>query len=103
MSGILLSDDAKSWYESGMCRDVTIKNNVFDYCGETPILIKPENSNYGGAVHKNIKIIGNTFKKYDGACISAKAADGLTIKGNHFANSVKPKLVNCENVLETEE
>lgn len=43
MSGILLSDDAKNWYESGMCRDVTVKNNIFDYCGQTPILIKPEN------------------------------------------------------------
>ena len=29
MSGILLSDDASSWYESGMCKDVTISNNVF--------------------------------------------------------------------------
>ena len=57
MSGILLSDDAKSWYESGMCCDVTIENNTFDYCGETPILIKPENSRHAGAVHKNIKII----------------------------------------------
>lgn len=99
MSGILLSDDAKSWYESGMCRDVTIKNNVFDYCGETPILIKPENSRYAGAVHKNIKIIGNTFKKYSGVCISAKATDAITVKDNLFANEKKIKTVNCGQVV----
>ena len=82
MSGILLSDDAKSWYESGMCRDVTIKSNTFDYCGGTPILIKPENSRYAGAVHKNVRIIGNTFKKYKGACVRVKDSDDIIIKDN---------------------
>lgn len=99
MSGILLSDDAKSWYESGMCKDVTIKNNVFDYCGQTPILIKPENARYEGAVHKNVKIIGNTFKNYSGECINAKATDGLYIEGNSFASDNKLKTSNCENVV----
>ncbi|MGN0547226.1 MAG: right-handed parallel beta-helix repeat-containing protein [Acutalibacteraceae bacterium] len=98
MSGILLSDDAKSWYESGMCKDVTIRNNTFDYCGGTPILIKPENGKYAGAVHKNIRIIGNTFKNYGGVCISAEATDGLIIKNNRFANKNKVKITNCGNV-----
>ncbi|MGN0542946.1 MAG: right-handed parallel beta-helix repeat-containing protein [Acutalibacteraceae bacterium] len=98
MSGILLSDDAKSWYESGMCRDVTIKNNTFDYCGGTPILIKPENGKYAGAVHKNISIIGNVFKKYNGYCISAKDTDGIYVKSNHFFGGKKIKTDNCGNV-----
>ncbi|MGN0573627.1 MAG: right-handed parallel beta-helix repeat-containing protein [Acutalibacteraceae bacterium] len=98
MSGIHISDDAKSWYESGMCKDVTVKNNTFDYCGGTPILIKPENSKYAGAVHKNIKIIGNTFKKYGGVCISAESTDGLVIKNNRFSNKSKIKTINCGNV-----
>ena len=94
MSGILLSDDAKSWYESGMCKDVTIENNTFDYCGQTPILIKPENRMYAGAVHKNIKLIGNTFKKYKGYSISAKDTDGILLKDNNFSGkSIKTK--NC--------
>lgn len=97
MSGILLSDDAKSWYESGMCRDVTIENNTFDYCGQTPILIKPENRIYSGAVHKNIKLIGNTFKKYKGYCISAKDTDGVLIKNNNFSGK-KIKAKNCNNI-----
>lgn len=95
MSGILLSDDAKSWYESGMCKDVTIENNTFDYCGQTPILIKPENSVYAGTVHKNIKLIGNTFKKYKGYSISAKDTDGIVLKDNIFSGkSIKTK--NCD-------
>ncbi|MGN0467268.1 MAG: right-handed parallel beta-helix repeat-containing protein, partial [Acutalibacteraceae bacterium] len=98
MSGILLSDDAKSWYESGMCREVTIKNNTFDYCGGTPILIKPENSKYEGAVHKNIKIIGNTFKKYSGACISIKDSDDILIKNNKYKTGKKIRVKNCNNV-----
>ena len=95
MSGILLSDDAKSWYESGMCKDVTIENNTFDYCGQTPILIKPENRMYAGAVHKNIKLIGNTFKKYKGYSINAKDTDGIVLKDNIFSGkSIKTK--NCD-------
>lgn len=98
MSGILLSDDAKSWYESGMCRDVTIKRNTFDYCGGTPILIKPENSKYAGAVHKNIRITGNTFKKYSGACVSMKDSDDILIKDNTYKSSKKIRVKNCKNV-----
>ncbi|MGN0515712.1 alpha-1,3-galactosidase-related protein [Eubacterium sp.] len=98
MSGILLSDDAKSWYESGMCKYVTIENNTFDYCGQTPILIKPENRVYAGAVHKNIKLIGNTFKKYSGYCISAKDTDGIVLKGNKFSGAKKIKDKNCNNI-----
>ncbi|MDO4381245.1 MAG: right-handed parallel beta-helix repeat-containing protein, partial [Clostridia bacterium] len=82
MSSILLSDDAKSWFESGMCRNVTIENNIIDYCGQTPILIKPENAVYEGAVHKNIKIIDNEFKDYSGFCVSAESTDEILMKGN---------------------
>lgn len=101
MSGILLSDDAKSWYESGMCRDVTVKNNTFDYCGETPVLIKPENSRYAAAVHKNIKIIGNTFKKYRGVCIRAKDSDEILIRDNQFRTGNPIKTQRCQTVRET--
>lgn len=100
MSSILLSDDAKSWYESGMCRDVTIKNNEIDYCGATPILIKPENLIYKGAVHKNVNIIGNRFKKYSGHCIDAKSTDNIYIKDNTFNSMLHIKSINCNNIIE---
>lgn len=98
MSGILLSDDAKSWYESGMCRDVTIQNNTFDYCGETPILIKPENSVYNGAVHKNIKILNNHFKNYKGYAIRAKSSDNIIVQSNQYNSKKIIKTVHCKNV-----
>lgn len=99
MSGILLSDDAKSWYESGMCKDVTVKGNKFDYCGEPPILIKPENIRYNGGVHKNIKIIDNAFMNYKGECIKAESTDNLCIRGNLFAKKGRVKTKNCNDVL----
>lgn len=81
MSGILISDDARSWFESGMCLDVSIENNVFDYCGETPILIKPEIKKNEGAVHKNIRITGNHFKNYHGEPIEVSGAGNVVIEG----------------------
>lgn len=99
MSGILLSDDARSWYESGMCRDVTIRNNIFDYCGENGILIKPENLIHAGPVHKNIKIIGNTFKKCEKVCFYVKSSSDVEIKNNIVGEA--PKLLvtkNAENI-----
>ncbi len=98
MSGVLLSDDASSWYECGPCADVTIKDNVFEYCGENGVLIKPENKVHGGAVHKNIKIIGNRFGKYSGSCIQAKSSENIVIKGNSFADENRLSAENCDNI-----
>lgn len=102
MSGILLSDDAESWYESGPCKDITIKSNVFDYCGQTPVLIKPENSIHKSAVHENIQIIGNVFKKYNGDCIKMKSSKNITVSGNRTAAPMKYTEKNCENVIVSE-
>ena len=82
MSGILLSDDAESWYESGMCLDVTIRNNVFDYCGGNGVLILPENKVHEGAVHKNITIEGNEFKKCRNECFYIKSSSDIKIMNN---------------------
>ncbi len=100
MSGILLSNDAKSWYESGPCKDVTIKNNTFEYCGETPILIYPENSVHSEYIHENIAVEGNTFKSYSGCCVKAKSSRGITLSGNTYANKKHIKATNCADIYE---
>lgn len=97
MSGILISDDARSWYESGMCRDITIKNNNFDYCGETPILIKPENIIHKGPVHKNINITGNKFK-HNGESIKIKSSGNINIQNNTFTDENYLKTINCTEI-----
>lgn len=99
MSGILLSDDASSWYESGMCKDVTIKDNVFEHCEGNGILILPENSVHSGAVHENIKIIDNEFKDCKDSCIRIKSSKDIVIKGNSFAGGNVLETKNCENVI----
>lgn len=98
MSGILLSDDAESWYESGMCLDVSVENNKFEYCGETPVRIKPENKIHAAPVHKNIKITGNEFMNYKGFCITAKSTDNLVVSSNKYCSSKHLKTVKCSNV-----
>ena len=96
MSGILLSDDADNWFESGMCLDMTIKNNVFDYCGENGVLIKPENKRHEGAVHKNINIEGNTFKKCEKVCFDIKSTENVVIKNNQIGEC--PKTLTTKDV-----
>ena len=100
MSGILLSDDADNWYESGMCLDLTIKNNIFDYCGENGVLIKPEIKCYEGEVHKNITIEDNTFKKCERACFEISSTDNVTIR-NNVISECPEKLVlsNVTNII----
>ena len=82
MSGILIADDAMSWYESGMAKDVTIHNNTFIDCKSPIIFIQPENRVDKGYVHSNIRIENNTFKGVDGTVVSAKSVLGLDILDN---------------------
>jgi diguanylate cyclase (GGDEF)-like protein len=56
MSGILISDDALNWYESGPVRSVMIRGNAFMNCEDSAILISPENRKFAGFVHENIFI-----------------------------------------------
>lgn len=100
MSGILISDDASNWYESGMCASVTIRNNIFEYCGEHGVFVNPENKIHGGAVHKNITVKGNVFKECAKVCFCAKSSENLDFSGNTVESA--PRIIeteNCENVI----
>lgn len=84
MSGVHISDDARSWYESGMVRNVTIRGNKFIECGSPVVSVAPENDQNGGYVHSNIKVKNNNFILKGGLAVSAKSVDGLEISGNTF-------------------
>lgn len=100
MSGILIADDARSWFESGMVRDVTIRDNNFIECGSPVILIAPENDRNEGFVHQNITIENNRFQLVGSEAVSAKSVDGLNIIGNLF---LVPKLLTLEDLIKTRE
>lgn len=81
---ILIADDAKSWFESGMVRNLTIHNNTFFECGEPVILIAPEStgSDEDHFVHRNVRIERNEFRLLDHVALSAYATRDLRFIGN---------------------
>ncbi len=91
MSGILVADDASSWYESGMVNDLMIRDNHFIECGNGghPVIrIEPEvqEKGNGQAVHRHIRIEGNTFDSL-GEVLEAKYVDQLTFAANTIRRS----------------
>ena len=115
-SAILFSSDCNSWFLSGACHHVIIKNNHFNLCMtskyqycEGIISIYPEikkdavNQYY----HSNISIMDNKFTAIPGAIlVYAKSVDGITIKLNRLQlysgennSSYEPlKFTNCKEV-----
>lgn len=84
MPAILLSDDARGWYESGPVHDLTVRRNTFVDCASPMIAVWPEIDRFGGAVHRNITIDKNRFVMRSGKAISLRAADNVRITGNIF-------------------
>lgn len=89
MSAVLIANDAESWYESGMVKDVTIRDNRFIECGnsENPvILIAPENRVVEAdvPVHTNIHIENNVFQTLDAPVLAAKSTRDLRFINNEI-------------------
>ena len=86
MSAIAISNDARSWYESGPVHDLTIRNNRFIEFGSPVINIAPENNRPNGTVHKGIRIENNRFTLTlkDKQAIYARWTDNIRISGNYF-------------------
>jgi hypothetical protein len=113
MFPILIADDASSWFESGSVQDVTIRYNTFEDCGNNSggaIQIAPENHELviGNMVHRNIRIIDNTFKVYHDVVLSARSVDHLLFAGNKITytnffgkgnNKPSINLTACKNVV----
>lgn len=99
MSGFLIADDAKSWFESGNVNDVLLEKNTFIDCGEPVIYIEPENEvvEINLPVHHNIRILNNVFASAKKSVVlSAKSVEGLwfcgnAIQGGYDASSIIAK------------
>jgi hypothetical protein len=104
MTGVLVEDDAESWYESGMVRDLTIRKNNFVECGEPVISIHPENKIVEGPVHKNISITKNSFVLKDSKVFGAQSASNIIFSGNEIKTKIVTdlnkliELKDCQNI-----
>lgn len=83
MPAILVSDDARGWYESGPVKDLMIRRNLFIECGSPVISISPEIDRFERPVHQNIVIDNNRFIMRDSDIIvHLNAADNVAITNN---------------------
>ncbi|MDB5147799.1 MAG: hypothetical protein JWQ57_1819 [Mucilaginibacter sp.] len=94
-SGIMINDDALSWYESGAIKDVSIRNNTFYECGGPAIGLLPENKvTSSSPVHTGIKITGNKATLKDTRFFEASSTAGIRITGNKITSSADVKDIN---------
>lgn len=114
MYAILIAGDVNSWFESGAVTDVLIKGNEFIESGFNQghylIGIEPEvhNKVKGHWVHRNIRIVDNSFKSLTGPLVKARSVDGFTFTGNKISitnipgKDVKvPPMINLDNCRKT--
>ncbi|NQZ60252.1 MAG: hypothetical protein HRT88_22610, partial [Lentisphaeraceae bacterium] len=80
----------RGWYESGVVRDMTIRQNNFVLCERTAINIDPKVRSTAEATHKNIRIVQNSFYQQK-LCriVHVKNVEGLKIEGNSIYSDDK--------------
>lgn len=91
-AAILLCGDCNGWYETGACRNVSIKNNRFvnaltaNYQFTNAIIsIYPEIPNLEAQqkyFHSNIRIENNVFETFDEPILYAKSVENLIYRNN---------------------
>ena len=105
-TAILLCGDCNGWFETGACRDVTIRKNhfinaltsMFQFT-DGIISIYPEIPNlqgqtkyFHGGKNMGVVIEDNVFETFDAPIVYAKSLDGLVFRGNKIIqnNDFKP-------------
>ena len=96
MNAILISDDAKSWYESGLVKDVCIKGNSFFGTDGYYLCVKPENSVHRGYVHSGIKVENNLFSSPKAKGLYFKSSEKCVVKNNDFVYGKSLKQINSD-------
>ena len=96
MHSILISDDAKYWFESGPVNDVEIARNHFGRCKGYNVQVLPENTSHRGAVHKNIYIHDNVIESGDEGGFFFKSADGVVLENNRSDKNIRVETKNSQ-------
>ena len=100
-NAIDMSGDANSWFESGPCDNVVIRNNDFSnaaYCGGPVITSDPQIKNHGIPYHKNIVVENNLFSENNKRYMRLRDVANVTFRNNRF---VKTKETPFPNFGET--
>ena len=114
LPGVMIAPDARRWAEVGPVRHVEIRNCRFEKCavlchGANLGALTVKTSHDGGAgkspagVHRDIRVIGNVFRRIPTRGVFVASTDGLLVRDNVFENcgdgTYDPiKTFNCANV-----
>ena len=93
-AAVLIAADANNWYETGACRDMTIRNNTFRRCtmkgGKGVIQITPKVPRIEEQkvrYHQNITICGNRFIECPKPMLFAVSVDNVAVRENILEES----------------
>ena len=113
ISAIIVSPDMVTWSEMGPMENLTIRNNVFERCGNAAntvcggIIIGNCHHDLGGigdvypaGMHRNIIIENNKFINVDSPAVIALSVDGLKINNNVIIEPNEKYTVNRESAPE---
>ncbi|MBQ7378220.1 MAG: right-handed parallel beta-helix repeat-containing protein [Clostridia bacterium] len=107
LAAILLAPDLEYWYEMAPAKNVVIRNNTFENCGEYALGIIQIATNhddpsktYSSYIHQNITIENNSFDAGHKNAVYGVCIDSLTFRDNDFSNSRNQRvtLKYCKNV-----
>ena len=98
-TAILLCGDCNGWYETGACKEVTIRNNTFvnalagSYQFTNAVIsIYPEIPDLDGQerlFHSGIVVEDNLFEIFDHPLLYAKSTDGIIFRNNKVTYNTK--------------
>jgi hypothetical protein len=93
---VQLEGDASGWFESGACRDVTIRGNVFKDCaflsGDGIVQIRPSVKNPKAMkeyYHRNITIEKNRFENCAAPLLFARFASNIVWRANDTVSGTR--------------
>lgn len=98
-TAVLLCGDCNGWFETGACRDITIRNNrfinaltnLFQFTNAV-ISIYPEIPDLKGQkayFHSGIVIENNLFETFDAPLVYAKSVNGLLFRNNTIRHTTE--------------
>ncbi len=96
MHSILISDDAKYWYESGPVNDVEIARNRFGKVEGYNVQVMPENTVHNAPVHNNISIHDNVIESGEEGGFYFKSAGNVVLDNNTSDKPLRIEVIDSD-------